>query len=37
MQAQEMAHDLAAGAQTDELPLPTADMSGDELFKLGMM
>ena len=37
MQAQEMAHDLAADAQTDELPLPTADMSGDELFKLGMM
>lgn len=33
MNAQEMAQDL----QAECLPLPTADMSGDELFKLGMM
>lgn len=33
MNAQEMAHDL----QAESLPLPTANMSGDELLKLGMM
>ena len=37
MNAQEMAHDLQAGAQDQGLPLPTPDMSGDDLFKLGMM
>ena len=35
MNAQEMAHDLQA--HDDGLPLPTPDMSGDDLFKLGMM
>ena len=35
MNAQEIAHDLQA--QDDGLPLPTPDMSGDDLFKLGMM
>lgn len=35
MTAQELAHDLQA--PQDGLPLPTPDMSGDDLFKLGMM
>lgn len=35
MNAQEMAHDLQAN--DEGLPLPTPDMSGDDLFKLGMM
>jgi TPR repeat protein len=35
MNAQELAHDLQA--QNDGLPLPTPDMSGDDLVKLGMM
>lgn len=33
MNAQELAHDDAQAA----LPLPTADMDGDALFRLGMM
>jgi len=37
MNAQEMAQDLAAAAAEDALPLPTAQMTGDDLFKLGMM
>ena len=35
MNAQELAHDNLAAESG--LPLPTPDMSGDELFKLGMM
>ena len=35
MNAQEMAQDLQA--QDKGLPLPTPDMSADDLFKLGMM
>ena len=35
MNAQEMALDLQAS--DDGLPLPTPDMSGDDLFKLGLM
>jgi hypothetical protein len=37
MNAQEMAHDLQADLEVASLPLPTVDMSGDDLFKLGMM
>lgn len=33
MTAQETAHDAVPGP----LPLPTADMSGDDLFKLGLL
>jgi TPR repeat protein len=34
MNAQELAHDTV---EEQGLPLPTADMSGDDLFRLGMM
>lgn len=34
MNAQELAHE---GVEEQGLPLPTADMSGDDLFRLGMM
>lgn len=34
MNAQELAHDCETGG---ELPLPTPDMDGDALFRLGMM
>jgi len=34
MNAQEMAHDLQADVEVVSLPLPTVDMSGDDLFKL---
>ncbi|MBA4807116.1 sel1 repeat family protein [Brevundimonas sp.] len=37
MNAQEMAHDPQAASDAETLPLPTTDMSGDDLFKLGMM
>lgn len=37
MIVQELAHDLQAGSDDEGLPLPTVDMSGDDLFKLGMM
>lgn len=37
MNAQEIAQDLAAATAEDALPLPTAQMTGDDLFKLGMM
>ncbi len=37
MNAQEMALDLQADTQDEHLPLPTADMSGDDLFRLGML
>ena len=31
------AQELAQEPQAESLPLPTPDMSGDDLFKLGMM
>ena len=31
------AQELAQESQAEGLPLPTPDMSGDDLFKLGMM
>ena len=31
------AQELAQACETDALPLPTADMDGDALFRLGMM
>lgn len=34
MMAQELAHEVV---EEQGLPLPTADMSGDDLFRLGMM
>ena len=34
MNAQELAHEVV---EEQALPLPTADMSGDDLFRLGMM
>ena len=37
MNAQEIAHDPAAATADDSLPVPTPDMTGDDLFKLGMM
>ncbi len=37
MKAQEIAQDLRADSETEGLPLPTVDMTGDDLFKLGMM
>jgi len=37
MNAQEMAQDQAAATAEDALPLPTVEMTGDDLFKLGMM
>ncbi len=32
-----MAQELAQDAETGSLPLPTPDMDGDALFKLGLM
>ncbi len=37
MNAQETAPELIGEAETTSLPLPTADMDGDALFRLGMM
>ena len=37
MNAQETAPELINEAETAALPLPTADMDGDALFRLGMM
>ena len=37
MNAQETAPELHNGVEAAPLPLPTADMDGDALFRLGMM
>jgi uncharacterized protein len=37
MEAQEMAHDAAEVGDDGGMPLPTPDMDGDQLFKLGLM
>lgn len=37
MIAQEIAQDVQADVREDALPLPTPDMDGDALFRLGLM
>lgn len=32
-----IAHEIASAADEQGLPLPSAEMSGDDLFRLGMM
>ena len=36
MTAQETAHDAEMASEEQAMPLPTADMDGDALFRLGM-
>lgn len=37
MTAQETAHDAEMASEEQAMPLPTADMDGDALFRLGLM